>query len=415
MRAVDIAVKDLIQIARDWKSFLFLLLAPIVFTFFFGVIFGMMGGNEDPRLPVGLVLEDDSGAIGETLAELLDASEAIRPVLLEDTEAEGAADSVRDGELAAAVILPAGFSERASDLASEPASAILGLAPNVIVDQATVAGQTAVDAIQGALYRLLVSLRTARISAGLYDGLVGFDAEAEEEAYVDEGLSLAIAAWMDSPITVAVEYSGLQGDEEAGVAGSPYAHASAGMIVQFVVLGLSMPATVLVLERQCGALQRMFTAPISRSAVIGGHVLGMFVLVFAQSLVLILFGQLAFGAGYLQQPLATLLLTTVLALWAASLGLLISAISKNADQVTTLAMIAMFVFSALGGAWFPLDITGEAFAAIGHVMPTAWAIDGFVNIIVRGLGLSSVLVPAAVVLAYAVVFFVLAIWRFRYE
>jgi hypothetical protein len=48
-------------------------------------------------------------------------------------------------------------------------------------------------------------------------------------------------------------------------------------------------------------------------------------------------------------------------------------------------------------------------------MPTAWALDGFQNIIVRGQGLSAVLLPATVVLAYADGFFALALWRFKFE
>jgi ABC-2 type transport system permease protein len=67
----------------------------------------------------------------------------------------------------------------------------------------------------------------------------------------------------------------------------------------------------------------------------------------------------------------------------------------------------------LGGAWFPLEGAGKAFATIGHLTPAAWAMDGFQNILIRGLGLASAWRPAAVLLAYAAVFFALAVWRFR--
>jgi ABC-2 type transport system permease protein len=73
----------------------------------------------------------------------------------------------------------------------------------------------------------------------------------------------------------------------------------------------------------------------------------------------------------------------------------------------------MFIFAAMGGAWFPLEVAGKTFAAIGHVMPTAWAMDGFQNILMRGLAFSSVLLPAGILVLYAFAFFGLAIWRFR--
>jgi len=45
--------------------------------------------------------------------------------------------------------------------------------------------------------------------------------------------------------------------------------------------------------------------------------------------------------------------------------------------------------------------------------PGAWAMDGFQNILIRGLGVASAWRPAAVLLAYAAGFFALAVWRFR--
>jgi ABC-2 type transport system permease protein len=63
------------------------------------------------------------------------------------------------------------------------------------------------------------------------------------------------------------------------------------------------------------------------------------------------------------------------------------------------------------GAWVPLEVTGETFAMIGHLSPIAWAMDGFKNISIRGLGFDSVLLPIAALAGYAVVFFVLAVWR----
>jgi ABC-2 type transport system permease protein len=408
MRVIDVALKDLLQVVRDWKSALFLVIMPIIFTFFFGLIYGGIGGEDDPRLPVGLINHDQAGVLSTSLQSMLEASDTIRPVLLEGDEADKVTDSVRDEDLAAAVIVPDGFSEQTLRLGEEARLTI-------IVDQSTQAGQTAMNAVQAAVTRLLGTIQTARISAEAYEAQRAFEDEGARQAYVDEALALASEAWQQPPLTVAVEQSGAtDGDEEEAV-WNPYAHASAGMIVQFVVFGLNTSAMVLVLERKSRTLQRMLTTATTRTEVIAGHVLAMFVVIFLQQVLLVAFGQLAFGVGYMREPLAILLVVVTLALWTASLGLFISAISKGEDQVVMFAMLAMFVFSALGGAWFPLDITGEAFATIGHLMPTAWAMDGFENIVLRGLGLSSVLLPAGILLAYAVAFFGLAVWRFRFE
>jgi ABC-2 type transport system permease protein len=73
----------------------------------------------------------------------------------------------------------------------------------------------------------------------------------------------------------------------------------------------------------------------------------------------------------------------------------------------------MFILSALGGIWFPLDVSSGTFAMIGKVMPSAWAMNGFQNILIRGQGVESAWLPSLVLLFYAIIFFMLAIWRFR--
>jgi ABC-2 type transport system permease protein len=238
----------------------------------------------------------------------------------------------------------------------------------------------------------------------------------DRQANITESLTTAISAWEAPALSVMVEKASGEALADAqSTSLSGFAQASSGMMVQFSIFGLVTSAMVLVLERKSRTLQRLLSSPIRRAEVIAGHMLAMFLVILVQQLILVLLGQFAFGVDYLRQPGAILLMVIVLSLWAASLGLLISAISRKEDQVITLSLIAMFIFAALGGAWFPLEVAGKAFATIGHLMPTAWAMDGFQNILMRGLGFGSVLIPAGILLAYAGTFFGLAIWRFRFE
>ena len=415
MRVIDLALKDLLQIVRDWKSALFLLAMPILFTLFFGFVFGSSGAGDDPRLPVGFVDHDGGSALSASLHNLLETSDAIRPVVLEGDEADRAANLVHDEDLAAVVIVPAGFSEQTLRLGS--GQALAGAEPRVtlIVDQNAPAGRTASYAVQAAVMRLLGAVETAQLSAETFQAQRGFEDETARQSYLNETLALASAAWDQPPLTVTVEQSGTPAENEEEAPINAFLQSSPGMIVQFAILGLNTSAMVLVLERKSRTLQRLLTTPITRAEVIAGHVLAMFTVVFIQQALLVAVGQLAFGVDYMREPLATLLVMVTLALWTASLGLLIGAISKSEDQVLMWALIAMFVFAAMGGAWFPLDVTGKTFSTIGHLMPTAWAMDGFQNIVMRGLGLNSVLLPAGILLAYAVVFFGLAVWRFKFE
>src|SRR5687768_4860669 len=100
MRILDLAYKDISQIVRDWKSGVFLLVMPILFTLFFGFVFGASNSKPevDPRLPVGVIDRDEQGegSLATSLETLLEDSEAIRPVVLKEAEAKQANQMVED-------------------------------------------------------------------------------------------------------------------------------------------------------------------------------------------------------------------------------------------------------------------------------------------------------------------------------
>jgi ABC-2 type transport system permease protein len=191
------------------------------------------------------------------------------------------------------------------------------------------------------------------------------------------------------------------------------AHSSPSMMLQFAIAALLTAATVIVNERKTRSLQRLLTTATSRTQILLGHYLAIFTMIFGQFVLLIVFGQLALKVDYFRFPLSTLLVAVCAATCISALGLLIGVFARSEEQAIIFSLIPMFVLAGLGGAWVPLDVTGPTFQAIGHVSPVAWAMDGFENIAVRGLGFNSVLLPVAALVGYTLLFFILAAWRFR--
>jgi ABC-2 type transport system permease protein len=403
MRMLDLALKDVLQVVRDWKTFVFSVGMPILFTLLLGFVTGR-GGNEDPRLPVGF-LDHDGSAVSAPLLSLLEGSDAVRPEVFERGDL---GKKVAREDLAAAVVVPAGYGERI--LADDPARL------TVILDPNTQAGATARNGIQTAVTRLLRSAETARLSAQAYEAQAAFADSAERQAYLEEALARAIAAWREPPVSVASTQSGdIASKEEGPPSPSGYAHSSPGSMVQFVMMGVIGMAEIIVVERKSRTMQRMLTTAISRLGVILGHFLAILVLGLAQVALMIGFGDLVLDVGYMREPVATGLMVVSAVLWTSAMGLLIGVLAKSEEQVAMFSVIPALVLSGLGGAWMPLEFTGKAFQAVGHVTPVAWAMDGLENIVVRGLGLGSVLLPAGMLLVYAAVFFGLAVWRFKFE
>jgi len=138
-------------------------------------------------------------------------------------------------------------------------------------------------------------------------------------------------------------------------------------------------------------------------------------MIFAQLVVLILFGQLFLSLNYLSQPLATLLVAVAASLFVAALGLFLGALAKNEEQVIIYSLIPMFILAGLGGAWVPLEVMPAGFQQFARLTPLAWVMTGFQDILIRGQGLETVWLPALVLVGYGIVFFMLGIWRFRVE
>ncbi len=392
LRILDIASKDLLQIIRNRLTFLFLLIMPVGFTLLFGVAFGGFGGKRDARLPVGY-LNQDGGQISIQLGNMLNDSTIIR---LDEKEQRGFAELeklVGDEKLVAALVIPAGYSQ--SIQAGHP------LKLTFIADPTNTSLPTVQSAIVAAANHLTNAANTGRIVAQLKNNPAAFN----------PAFNAAVVAWQQPPIQVSVTSSQLIKPQNQAM--NSLAYYSPSMMLQFAIAGLLTAATVIVNERKTRSLQRLLTTATSRVHILLGHYLAIFTLVLGQFILLILFGQLALKVDYLRLPLATLLVVTTAAACIAAMGLLIGSLAKSDEQAIIFSLIPMFIFSGLGGAWVPLEATGAAFQAIGHFSPVAWAMDGFTNIVVRGLAFNSVLLPAAALAGYALLFFLLATWSFR--
>ena len=84
-------------------------------------------------------------------------------------------------------------------------------------------------------------------------------------------------------------------------------------------------------------------------------------------------------------------------------------------QGAALVNLLGLTLAPLGGAWWPLEIVPEFMRTIGHISPIAWAMDGFHTLLYNQGTFSDILLPVGILLAMAVVFFAVAIARFRYE
>lgn len=399
MRILDLAFKDVFQLVRDRRTLIFLVVMPIAFTLFMGFAY-QRGGNDqtatDNRIPLGWVNNDPEGLLSNHLFATLLDSDSIKLVEFQSQTATD--EDVRKGEVAGALLVPQGFS-------TSPSGSVQQL--TLVVDTTSTNGQSLFQLLRSPVTQLFSSVEIARLSAEAVNK--PGDAAEYEHAFL-----AATQAWeeIDSNSLVDMEMAVAE-PEQIWYGDNPYNQASPGILVQFAIFGLVTSGQILVQERKSRTLQRMMTTSLRPWEIVAGHTLAMFVVVFVQEALLVVFGQFALGVNYGRVPFGILAVLVALGLWIAAMGLLIGILARDDSQVVLFSLMAMFLFSALGGTWFPLETTSGVFAEIGKVMPSAWAMNGLQNILIRGLDSSSTWQPTSILVAYAAGFFVLAVWRFR--
>ncbi|MBE0698758.1 MAG: ABC transporter permease, partial [Anaerolineaceae bacterium] len=149
-------------------------------------------------------------------------------------------------------------------------------------------------------------------------------------------------------------------------------------------------------ERLNGTFRRLLSAPTSRAELLGGKLLASLLIGLIQVFILFLVGALVFRIGLGNDPLAFLLLTAALVFTAASLGLAISTTQIKGAGFSALLIIA----ALLGGSMFPLDLMPPFLRSLSNLVPHSWAINGYQNLMVRGLGLQEVLPQIGMLLGF---------------
>jgi ABC-2 type transport system permease protein len=398
-----IAWNDIRMELAERSTLFFFLLLPLVFTLVIGLGLQSLyqGGGEpsDPRYPVYVVDEDQSN-LATRLKQLLDASKVVRPV---HGTADEAAAALEKGDVSAVLTIPAGF--QASLLKNEPVELQLKKSPN---DTQVFAIEEAIRA-DGELLGSAVA--AAQASLAQAEKLRPVLDDAERQAYFAEAFDLALKQLADPPATERIT----QAPETTTSIGSSFDQGSAGQLVTWTLITLIGASEVFVNERLLGTLRRLLITPTQKAVILVGKITGRLGLGLIQMAILIGFGMLALHVNWGRSPAALVLVVLSFSLAAVALGVFLGTLARTPSQASGLTVMCSMLFSALGGAWWPLEITPKLYQEVVKVLPTTWAMIGFNNVIVRGQGVEQVLPQVVILLGFAAIFFFLGVWRLRYD
>jgi len=172
---------------------------------------------------------------------------------------------------------------------------------------------------------------------------------------------------------------------------------------------------VFVNERLGGTLRRLMITPTCKAAILAGKCLGRFALGLVQMVILVGFGVLALGVNWGRDPWALAIMLLAFGLVGTALGVMLGAVARTRSQASGLTILFSMLLAALGGAWWPLEITPKAYQAAVSLLPTTWAMRGFTDVIVRGQGVAAILPEAGILFGFALAFFAIGVWKLKFE
>jgi ABC-2 type transport system permease protein len=195
---------------------------------------------------------------------------------------------------------------------------------------------------------------------------------------------------------------------------NPWATRSVGgWAMMFLMFTLTASSSSLFEEKKNGVVLRLLASPISRVQILWSKYLYNLSLGIFQLIVLFVGGSLLFKIDIYSNVVNLLLIIIAAAMACTAFGMLLSAISKSEAQSRGLGTFLILTMSSIGGAWFPTTFMPGYIQSFSKLTLVYWSMDGFLQVLWRGVGIVDLLPNLAVLLGMSVLITSISLWQFK--
>lgn len=174
-------------------------------------------------------------------------------------------------------------------------------------------------------------------------------------------------------------------------------------------------------EKNFGTIDKIRSINVSLSKIIMGKFIPYFVMNQLQVFCMILVGiylipLLNGDALVIHGSLFLLtLISCVVSIAAISFALFIATLSNSSEMATILGGTSNIILAALGGIMVPKVVMPKFMQDVSEVSPMSWALDGFLDIIVKGGNFGDIQLNVMKLVLFALLFFTLACLMLNYR
>ena len=188
-----------------------------------------------------------------------------------------------------------------------------------------------------------------------------------------------------------------------------------GMTTMFAFFMVGIVADAIFREHGWRTWDRLRVSPVRDWELLLGKVLPGYLTVLGLFAVLMGLGWALVGFRVRGSVAGVVLILLALAAVVVSFGMALCALSASRRQAFTYERLAALVWAGLGGTFVPIELLPDWLEVLAWLTPTYWAMEGFRDVVLDGLGVTSVLPEVAALGVFAALFAVVAVSRFRME
>lgn len=323
--------------------------------------------DTEPKITI---LNQDKGSYGAMIGKQLEQEPKYDIATVASGSDEQLKQSIEDGDINAAIIIPADYSDQL----------IAGKSPSIV------------------FYRMNEQLWNASLALSL-------EAETERMSHAAALLAQTNQLSKESldKLLVTVHENRIATQNADMQIGETIANPEViGLMLLFVLLLVMRSISLIMEDREHRTMARMFTAPVRGYQIALGNFLGIVAVGTLQLIVMVVMCCYVFGYDPGFSPFMLFLLLEFFLIAAVGLASAIAGLVRNSMQLSNIGNLVITPSCMLGGCFWPISIMPDFMQKLANFTPQKWLLEA-ADRLSGGGNMYTIAVPVFIILLFAVV------------
>lgn len=387
MNFIDILLKEFLSLRKNIGVVIILFIVPIFIILIMGTAFQ----DKEVKYKLGFVNYDGNSNLSTGIFDSIKNVSALD--VKEYSDEDKAAKELKDEKITGYLLLPKGLYEKHGKSQGEV---------KLVLDNTKTIGSSAVEGIIGGFIEKFNSKVTGVLASVHTFNVLYPNENPEKVVNISREYVKNTTA---SPIEIKKE---LVATGQKGTM-SGFTQTTCGMTAMFILfLCILWGSTNILEEKLSGTLLRLTLSPVSLFTILSAKLTFIGILAAMQFDLFFIIGHFALAVP-VGNVFLLITLNIVFILQAASLGLLISIISKTRISAIGLSFFVIMILSPLGGLWFPLEQVPKGLQNLASFLPTGAFMLGIEKIIIKNQGFLSIVNHLIVIISFFLITFLASI------